>query len=114
VNIADVYESAQGWHDADSAREEWLDAPFEDPQLEALLDVARVQCLTYAPGEFTASFVPPRYRMAQLLQARNLWNASKQDPGGEMGGEGFAVRVFPMDWTVKNLLRPKSGVPVMF
>jgi hypothetical protein len=110
-----VYDEQYGWwHTLDTAREAWTDAPYEDDELQELLDVARVQCLTYAPGEPTSQMVPLRYRMAQLMQARNLWNASRQDPGGEIGGEGFAVRVFPMDWAVKNLLRPKSAVPVMF
>lgn len=55
--------------------------------------------------------IPTSYKRAQLMQSRNIWNATKQDGGQEIGPEGFAIRVFPLDFHVRQLLRPKRGVP---
>lgn len=100
-----------GWHTLASARYAWADAPYDDFILEDLLEVSKMQCLAFAPAlaEDTIT-VPVNFRVAQLMQARNLWNASKTDPAsGGYGDEGFVIRPFPMDWTVKNILRPKRG-----
>jgi hypothetical protein len=104
----------EGWHTLESIREQWIDAPEEDDQLQTLLDVAAAQCLAYGPELEEGQAIPTSYQLAQLMQTQNLWNSSKQDNDGEIGGEGFGSRVFPMDWAVKNILRPKLGVPVMF
>ena len=98
-----------GWHTPDSARDGWLDAPDDDDQLWELLESARIQCEAYGPP--VASPVPVNYRQAQLMQARNLWQSVRQDPGNQLGPDGMAITVFPLDWIVKALLRPKRGVP---
>lgn len=115
-----------GFHSLDSARYGWLDAPEQDSILSDLLEVAKVQVLAFAPerpstpgtldgGDADTDFtVPTSYRVAQLMQTRNLWNASKVDPAsGGMGEDSFVVRPFPMDWVVKNIIRPKRGKPVI-
>jgi hypothetical protein len=109
-----VVEEQDGWHTLASARDQWASASDDDTDLYELLLVARTQCLTYAPALAAGAPVPASYRKAQLMQARNLWNASKKDEGGGIGPDGFSITVFPMDWSVKNLLRPKTGIPVMF
>lgn len=109
-----VVDSSTGWHTLASSRTEWRDAPDDDAQLYNLLEVAREQCETYAPALPDAAPVPTSYKVAQLMQTRNLWNTSKTDPASASYGEdGFAIRVYPMDWTVKNILRPKNPVPVV-
>lgn len=115
-----VVEPAQldGWHTLASARRDWRDAPSDDGHLHAVLTTAREQCEAYAPAlvddEGLPLAVPIRYRLAQIMQARNVWNASKTDPAsGGIGPDGFVIRPFPMDWTVKNILRPKNAVPVI-
>lgn len=102
------------WHTNDTAREQWLDAPDDDDQLSDLLEVAKEQILAFAPARNDADPVPAGYVVAQLMQARNIWNASQADPAnGGIGPDGFVSRPFPLDWMVKQLVRPKRGVPVV-
>ena len=60
-----------------------------------------------------AAIVPDSYRQAQLMQARNVWNASKASPSGDFDGASYGLTSFPLDWMVRQLLRPKRGVPVL-
>jgi hypothetical protein len=104
------------WHDAESARDEWVDAPLDDEQLTQLLTVAREQIVayapTYTPDEDFPDEIPDAFRFYQLTQARNIWNASKVDPAsGGVGDESFIVRPFPLDWIIRQGLRPKRGAP---
>lgn len=101
------------WYTVEAARLDWRDAPLSDTRLLDLLQVAKGQCLAYAPlpADADPELPPVGHRVAQLMQARNVWNASKTDPAsGGIGDDGFMVRVFPMDWTVKALLRPKRAI----
>lgn len=107
-----VVHELTGWHTPDSVRDsdQWADAlHLSDEALADLLETARIQCEAYAPA--VAGVVPVNYRQAQLLQARNLWQAVKQDTGGQVDGGGFSIPVYPLDWVVKGILRPKRGVP---
>ncbi|ROP64695.1 hypothetical protein [Curtobacterium sp. ZW137] len=106
-----VVEAPDGWHTLDSARDDWRDAPVGDPALFAVLESAKDQCLAFAPA---VDIVPARYRQAQLMQARALWNSGHVNSDGALGGGDLTVTVFPMDWTVKNLLRPKRAIGAIF
>jgi hypothetical protein len=77
-----------------------------DDELETLLTSAQEQCELYAPALPDGS-VPYRFRLAVVMQARALYRASIAGSGDQIGADGLTVTVFPMDWTVKNLLRPK-------
>lgn len=111
-----VVQVDDGWHTLDSAREQWRDSvDIEDDQLWELLEVAKHQCLEYAPAIAVGAAVPISYRKAQLMQARNVWNAARVDPSsGAIGDDSFALTPFPLDWTIKQVLRPKRAVPVVF
>ena len=101
----------EGWHTVNSIRDagQWADAAqMDDAALQDLLDTAQVQCEAYAPK--VNGVVPVNYRQAQLLQARNLWQAVKKDNGDQIGSDGLAIRVYPLDWVVQGILRPKAGV----
>lgn len=100
-----------GWHTLASARTEWSDAPRRDLTLYTYLLGARTQCLDYAP-ELEAGARPPiEWRQAQLMQARNCWNAAKTDPtSGGIGPDELMFRPYPMDQTVRLLLRPKRAI----
>lgn len=106
------------WHDVATARDFWVDAPFDDDVLEELLEVAKQQVIAYAPTlpEPEAEVeedIPVNYRKAQLDQARNLWNATKVDPAsGGSGDDTYVIRPFPLDWMIRQTLRPRRGVPV--
>ena len=70
---------------------------------------ARIQCEEFAPALADGAPVPENYVAAQVLQARALVRAGIVGDGDHNGIAGEGVVVFPMDWTVKNLLRPARG-----
>lgn len=105
-----VEDPEDGWLTLDQARYEWVDAPAEDPVLYSLLRSARDACETFAPA---VEVVPEHYRRAQLLQAIGVWNSSRSTTDRQGAGD-FAVTVYPLDWNVKQLLRPKAGVRGMW
>ena len=78
-------------------------------ELALLLASAQVQCAAFAPDLGDDVTVPANYRHAQVLQARALYRAGMAGSNDQIGLDGQSVTVFPMDWTVKNLLRPKRG-----
>ena len=93
-------------------RSDWDDAPLDDDTLSELADAAWMQCWTYAPTLPLGAVVPDNYRLAVKMQTRALWRSVNSNGGDQIGGE-FSVTVFPMDWTVQALLRPKRGKPVI-
>lgn len=102
-----VEDRADGWHTLGSARGEWDGAQhIADPRLFTLLQGAREACLAYKPAIGTRRPTVTE-RQAQLLQARNRNAAARIDPAsGDDGVDSYGATVFPMDWTVKSLLRP--------
>lgn len=96
----------------------WPDAPIHNVELcDMLLDTAREQVLAYAPtpaplveGEPVPD-PPARYVLAQLQQARNLWNSGRTTGEGEVGADGFVFRPYPLDKTIKQIIRPVDGKP---
>lgn len=109
--VADIED---GWHTLDTARDAWRGAPLYDAWLYEILWAARDQVIAYAPKLADGVVPPPNYRHAQILQARNLWNAGKVDPAsGGIGEDSFIMRPYPLDWIIKQILRPKTAVPVI-
>lgn len=109
-----VEDDSSGWHTTDSAREEWpTEGTYTDVQLYRLLAAAKTQCVDYAPTLAEGEPVPMNWADAQLMQARNIANAAKTDPGSSADGELFVIRPYSMDKFVKNLLRPPKAVPVI-
>lgn len=112
-----VEDESLAWHTLDSARDEWpTDGAYTDVQLYRLLEAARVECVAYiddadltAPGQP----VPLEWLDAQLMQARNIANAAKADPGTSPDGSLFVIRPYPLDKFVRDLLRPQRRVPVI-
>lgn len=109
--VAIVVQAVTGWHSLASARAEWEDAnDLSDARLWTLLETSRIECAAYAPQLQEGAFPPINYREAQLVHARNRNAAARVDPAtGDAGGDGFALSVFPLDWTVQQLLRPKRA-----
>lgn len=99
-----------GWVDPVTIDAAWVEDATEQDVTDALA-AAYAQCLAYrnhrqpvGPND-TASCV-----LAQKLQARALIRAGFSGDGTEaVGVDGLPVTIFPMDWTVKALLRPKRG-----
>lgn len=101
-----------GWVDDTTVTgDEWPDFESIDaPTRTRLLGGAYEQLVLYAPAlDPAAAVIPDRYRLAQILQAQENWNATRRE--GDVvgfGEEGYAIRVRPLSTTVKSLLRPKS------
>ena len=96
----------------------WADAPRADIEAFTLMfTAAQQQCETYAkalvPNDDDEIDVPENYRLALILQTRSLWQVAVTDPSGMIGADGFQVRLYPMDWNVKKLLRPGRAVPAV-
>jgi hypothetical protein len=81
-----------------------------------LLGSARSACESYAPVLAADENPPEHYLQAQLVQARSVWNLMQTGPQtvDAIGLDAYAVRVYPLDYNVRQLLRPKSGKPVMW
>lgn len=93
----------------------WPDAPDDtDGVLSIYLNAAQEACTAYAPAlqpddEGTVT-VPDSYRLAQAMQAANLWNAAQASPGGDLDGGGYGLSTHPLDWQVQQLLRPRRAL----
>lgn len=112
-----IVQAVDGWVTLDDARAKWRDAPADDDTLFELLEIAKQQVVEFAPtaydddGNVITTPALMNYRLAQRMQARNLWNANQVDPGnGQIGADTFVIRPFPMDWVVKNIIRPAQPV----
>lgn len=108
-----VVQSDDGWFDLDAARRAWQDAPEDDGALFRLLEISKIDVLAYAPALVVGRPVPLNYREAQIMQARNRWNAFRVDPSGAMGDGGFSFTPFPLDWQIRQLLRPRNPRPAI-
>ena len=102
-----IYDIPAEWHDLESARDQWDDAPFSDERLTALLDVARSRVVRWAAWQPAANAVPSHFREAQLRVAINLWNAEKSDQAAADGDFPFQARL--LEW--KTLI-PKGRLHV--
>jgi len=109
-----IVQEIDGWLSLEQARAQWADAPLEDLFLFQLLDTAKAQCIEYAPALPLGAVVPARYVQAQLTQARALYQSTIANQNDNVGIEGFAVRVFPLDFTIRAMLRPKKAIGGMF
>jgi hypothetical protein len=109
-----VVQAIDGWLTLEQARQQWADAPLDDVFLYQLLETARRQCEEYAPALLLGAPVPARYTQAQLTQARALYQSTIANQQDNVGIEGFQVRVFPLDFTIRAMLRPKKAIGGMF
>lgn len=110
------------WYSVDDAAEQsrlvaaWQDAPIENVELcSSLLEVARGQVVAYAPAPGEADDLddnpPTNYVLAQLQQAKNLWNAGRVASDGTIGVESFSFTPRPLDKTIRSIIRPVDGKP---
>ena len=110
----------------DGAGEGWITDPA-DPRLVVLwpgsidypeglgfpLYCAAVQCADFAPTLPVGDPIPENWVAAQVLQCRALVRAGIVGDADQAGGYGEPITLFPMDWTVKNLIRPRKGKPYL-
>jgi hypothetical protein len=121
------------WYTLDSIRADWREAPSNDDVLQQLIDAAQQEVLAFDngynwrrdptlsvdedgnpvdfPGDYPDGQVPSCLVMAQRMQARNLNNANRVDPAsGDLGTDTFQLQPHPLDWVVKQVIRPKNAV----
>lgn len=109
------------WYDIDQVREDWISAPLNDDVLQELLDEAERQVIAYAPKRYRLAYeaatveepfiVPGNLRYAQRRQCENLFNAGRVDASGSVGEGSFVMTPHPLDWHVKQIIRPRTAVP---
>jgi hypothetical protein len=109
-----VVQKRASWLSLEQARGQWADAPLDDVFLYQILDSAKNQCIEYAPALAANAVIPLNYLQAQVMQARALYQSVIANQNDQVGIEGFAVRVFPLDFTIRALLRPKKAIAGMF
>lgn len=109
-----VVEIVDGWLTLEMARAQWSDAPLDDVFLAQILEASKVQCLAYAPVMAVDAVIPVNYLHAQLMQSRALYQSVVANQQDNIGVEGFQVRVFPLDFTIRALLRPKKAFGSMY
>ncbi len=109
-----IVQERNGWLTLEMARSQWSDAPLDDVFLAQILDAAKLQCVAYAPVLAVDALVPVNYLHAQLMQARALYQSVVANQQDNIGVDGFQVRVFPLDFTIRALLRPKRAIGAMY
>lgn len=111
------------WNTPAEAKKVWADAAsFADPDLQMLLDSAHRDCFVYLdpidgqdPLDLEVNPTPDAslkasLQLAEIYQARARYQAIlSAGEGNAVGVEGMTVTVFPLDWQVKQLLRPTPG-----
>ena len=97
--------------DRDTVTDLWPDASgiMSDTALGIFLSAAAEACEAYAPP-IPADGIPDGWLLAQVMQARNTYNALDASPGGDFDGGGYGLTAHPLDWQVQQLLRPKRAV----
>lgn len=103
------------WHTKATLREQWDNAPGVDSLLDELLAVAQHQVLEFAPALAEDAEIPDHYRLAQMLQARALWESQTARTSGDadMIGGDQQVRVYPMSATIRSVLRQATAFKVI-
>ena len=87
------------------------DAPADDEGLALYLEAAKEACLAYAPTPADPEDVPESWVLAQAYQARNIYNSGQAGAGsGDFDGGGYGLSTHPLDWQIKQLLRPRRGL----
>lgn len=104
------------WYTRSDAANDWAELPAGQ-RGDDLLAAARIQCEAFAPDLPAGTrSIPETWRMAHLMQAKAIWQAQQTgnaNPSGDFESSGQTVRVYPMDWNVKSLLRPALGAPLI-
>lgn len=109
-----AFDVVAGWLTVSEIRELWADAPADDFQLELILESARITCIEHSLMDDDGTLrhwkqgdpVPPDYLTAQRLQCVAIWRTTQASVSEDtIGFEQTAVRVWPMNNDIRNLLR---------
>ncbi len=98
------------------ARRHWPDSTdIDDERMTRLLAAAFPACELYAralplDAEYPTG-VPEAYTIAQVMQAREVYQAQQRGEQDVIGVGDYAIRARPLIAAVKSLLRPERGRP---
>lgn len=122
------------WATLSEARQLWRDAPADDATLTLYLSAAQGAVIAYAPvldaplivalypseglTPSSALFpiysptatIPAAWQLAQIMQARNIFNSGKASPSDSFDGSSFGLTTMPLDWQIKQLIRPQRAL----
>lgn len=101
------------WVTTEQAEALWADAAHLDPDVLALLlESAHADCVAFLPT-MTADPdpIPASWKLAEVYQARSRYNAVLAAGDDQVGADGQTITTFPLDWQIRQLLRPKHGKP---
>ena len=102
--------SGTSWVTPLEVEELWPEAAeLEWPVLDRLIKSSWEQCSVFAPDLPEGQAVPESWKVAQVMQARSTYRASLTGSNNQVGDDGMVLTVFPLDWQVRQLLRPKRG-----
>jgi len=105
-------EDVVGWVTLTQAQNLWRDAADLDAaELTTYLLSAYEACVEFAPELEDGAEIPESWRLAQVMQARAQMRALTAGRDDNLAADGLTVTVYPLDWNVRQLLRPKRGRP---
>ncbi|MDL9978846.1 hypothetical protein [Microbacterium candidum] len=80
--------------------------------LVLILASARNECVAFAPTLAAGEAMPEGWPVAQVMQARNKYNAALAagSPDGTFDGSSYGLTAHPLDWQVMQLLRPRRAM----
>lgn len=103
------------WLTTAQAEALWADAAHLDPEvLDLLLASAYDDCIAFLPdgsADVLLADVPKSWLLAQAYQARARYNAILAGGDNQAGSDDQTVTIWPLDFHIKQLLRPKHGKP---
>ena len=103
------------WYTPETITNVWREASsMHESELAEMLAVAREECEAFAYPEDIAdpANIPARVALAHRLHAQAIWNSQKTTGrDDDLTLSGQTVTVYPMDWQVKQHLRPRGAVP---
>src|SRR5690606_28823820 len=90
---------------------------LDEAELGLYLDAAYEACVAFLPEgpAYAAPAAAPASRnVAQVMHATNMWKAGQTNAGSgggsDFGAGEFTITTLPLDFHVKQLLRPKRGI----
>lgn len=98
----------------------WADAPYDATTVATLLGAAQRDCAAFvgvgdlpAPTDDPDGLTTAAYKTAVIMQARGRQRSTVAGGSDALGGD-FPLTIHPLDWSVKQVLRPATGVPGMW
>lgn len=108
------------WHTLQTARADWADAKqLSDLMLTDVLELAKDAVWHFEVDAHprlddtgaeipVPADVPVRYRVAQLLQARSVWQLPRTGDQGAMGLDEYAGRVYVFGKDIQKVIVPPT------